>query len=351
MSVNPLGAYAALFDGAVGNVSALGTTITKALPLLIGGVGVTIAYRAGIFNIGVEGQIILGGIFATWVSTKVIGLPSWLHLILALTAGAIGGMTWAFLPGWLKAVRGINEVIVSLLMNFVAALLLSWIVRGPLQEPGQAYAKTAEVAESARLPLLWPELRLHLGFFFALVIIAFGYWLLWRTTLGFRIRYVGVNPRAAEAAGIPVARTMLTAMLLSGSIAGLAGAVHLLGSEYRMLETFLQGAGYDSIAAALVGALHPFGVFVAGFFFGALRAGSNNMQISVGIPVTLLYIIQALIILFILASYHIRYGRRWWYKERATEFVSIKVSHLAETTGVASPVERVTDDGAIESTR
>ncbi|MFN8457065.1 MAG: ABC transporter permease [Anaerolineae bacterium] len=346
MGVNPFDAYVALFDGAIGNVSALGTTIVKALPLLICGVGVTIAYRAGIFNIGVEGQIMLGGIFATWVGTKVSGLPAWLHISLALLAGVAGGMAWALLPGWLKAGRGINEVIVTLLMNFVAALLLSWMVRGPLQEPGQAYAKTAAVAESAQLPLIWPELRLHLGFFLALLIIGLGYWLLWRTTWGFKIRYVGINPRAAEAAGIPVTRTMLTAMLLSGGLAGLAGAVHLLGSEYRMLETFLQGFGYDSIATALVGALHPFGVLVAGFFFGALRAGSNNMQISVGLPVTLLYIIQALIILFILASYHLRFGRQWWQKERVAEFDLLNTQKTESTQST----ERVADDGIIEST-
>ncbi|NPV77345.1 MAG: ABC transporter permease [Anaerolineae bacterium] len=316
MNFNPLLAYQALFESAIGNKSAIGTTIIKSLPLLITGLAVTIAYRTEIFNIGVEGQILVGGIFAIWVGTKVSGLPSFIHIPLCMIAGMAGGMAYALLPAWLKAKRGINEVIVTLLLNYVAALLLSWAVRGPLREPGQLYAKTAEIAETARLPILVPEMRLHPGIFIALILITLGYFFLWHTVPGFNIRFVGANQRAAEAAGINVPKTMMTSFLISGSLAGLAGTLHIIGTEYRMLESFLSGFGYDAIAAALVGQLHPLGVLLGGFFFGALRSGSNGMQISLGIPSTLIYVIQALIILFVLASYHIRFGWRWWKREK-----------------------------------
>lgn len=325
MNFNPLLAYQALFESAIGNKSAIGTTIIKSLPLLITGLAVTIAYRAEIFNIGVEGQILVGGIFAVWVGTKVTGLPSFIHILLCMIAGMIGGMAYAWLPAWLKAKRGINEVIVTLLLNYMAALLLSWAVRGPLREPGQLYAKTAEVAETARLPILVPEMRLHPGIFIALILIALCYFFLWHTVPGFNIRFVGANQRAAEAAGINVSKTMMTSFLISGSLAGLAGTLHIIGTEYRMLESFLSGFGYDAIAAALVGQLHPFGVLLGGFFFGALRSGSNGMQISLGIPSTLIYVIQALIILFVLASYHIRFGWRWWKREKQMDVFKQKI--------------------------
>ncbi|MCX6080305.1 MAG: ABC transporter permease [Chloroflexi bacterium] len=316
LGYNPINTYLALFDGALATPSAIGTTIIKSLPLLIGGLAVTIAYRAQIFNIGVEGQILMGGVFATLVGTSVVGLPAIVHIPLTLLAGMFGGMLWSFIPGWLKAMRGINEVIITLLMNYIAVLLLSWAVRGPLRLQGQEYAKTANILSSAELPILIPQLRLHPGIFIALILLVAGYWFLWHTVTGFNIRFVGANPRAAEASGINVKRTMLTAMLISGSLAGLAGAIHLLGSEHRMLESYLTGYGYDSIATALVGQLHPFGVLVAGFFFGGLRAGSNSMQVLEGIPVTLIYIIQALIILFILSSNFIRFGKHWVKQER-----------------------------------
>jgi simple sugar transport system permease protein len=316
MGYNPVAAYIALVDSAFGSSSAIGTTITKALPLLIAGLGVIIAYRAEIFNIGIEGQILIGGVFAAAVTTTFSGLPPLLHIPLGLVAGVLGGMFYAYLPGWLRAYRGINEVIVTLLLNYVAVLLVSWVVRGPLRAPGQLFAKSANVVEAAQLPMLLPEFRLHPGIFIALILLALGYFYLWRTVSGFNIRFVGANPRAAEAAGVKVPRTIMTAMLVSGGLGGLAGAIHLQGTEQRMLETFLGGYGYDSIAAALVGQLHPAGLLLGGFFFGALRAGSNGMQISVGIPSTLIFVIQGIVIVFVLASYHIRFGWRWWKREK-----------------------------------
>ena len=316
LGFDPLESYIALFQSAFGNKSALGTTIVKSMPLLIGGLAITIAYRAEIFNIGIEGQIAIGGLFATWATTTFSGLPPYLHIPLGLVAGIVGGMLFAFLPGWLKATRGINEVIITLLMNYVALLIVSWAVRGPLRAPDQLFAKSAQVVDAARLPILAPEYRLTPAIFVAVILLVLGYFYLWHTVSGFNIRFVGANPRAAEAAGVNVKRTILWSMLISGGLGGLAGALHLMGTEHRMLETFLVGYGYDSIAAALVGQLHPFGVLLGGVFFGALRSGSNGMQILVGIPSTLIFVIQGIIIVFVLASYHIKFGKRWWKREK-----------------------------------
>lgn len=311
MGFNPLKAYIALYNSAFGGRSAIGTTIERTFPLLIGGLAITIAYRAEIFNIGIEGQIAIGGTFAAMMTTTFTGLPAFLHLPLGIAAGIVGGMIFAFLPAWLKAIRGINEVIVTLLMNYVAALIISWAVRGPLRAPGQLFAKSAPVVDAARLPILNPAYRLSAAIFVALILLVLGYFFLWHTVTGFRIRFVGVNQRAAEAGGVHVPTTILLAMLVSGGLGGMAGALHLQSTEYRMLETFMVGYGYDSIAVALVGQLHPLGVLLGGIFFGALRSGSLGMQIMVGIPSTLVYVIQGIIILFVLASYQVRLtGRR-----------------------------------------
>ena len=315
MGYNPLLAYVALFEGAFGNMSAIGTTINKSLPLIIGGMGVIIAYRAEVFNIGIEGQMIMGGIFSCWVATRISGLPPLLHILLALAAGTAAGMLYALLPAWLKARRNINEVIVTLLLNYVAELILGWAIRGPITEPGQGYARSAEVFTSAQLPILIPAMRFHPGLIIAVFILILGYFFMWHTVPGFNIRYVGANKRAAEAAGISIYKTIMLATLLSGAISGFAGSVHLLGTDHRLFETFLDGFGYDSIAAATVGQLHPLGLFLGGLFFGSLRSGSNNILITLGIPSTLIYVIQAFIILFVLASYRIQLGRGWWKRD------------------------------------
>ena len=315
MGYNPQNAYLALIEGAFGNMSAIGTTISKSLPLIIGGMGVIIAYRAEVFNIGVEGQMIMGGIFTCWVATRITGLPSILHIPLALAAGTTAGSLYALLPAWLKAKRNINEVIVTLLLNYVAELILGWAIRGPLNEPGVGYARSSEVLPSAQLPILIPEMRFHPGLIIAVAVLLLGYFFMWHTVPGFKIRYVGANKRAAEASGVNLYKTIMTATLLSGAISGLAGSVHLLGTDHRLFETFLDGFGYDAIAAATVGQLHPLGLFLGGLFFGSLRSGSNNILIEEGIPSTLIYVIQAFIILFVLASYHVRFGLRWWKRE------------------------------------
>jgi general nucleoside transport system permease protein len=321
MGYNPIDAYYALIESSFGSKSAIGTTIVKSLPLMIGGLAVTIAYRAKIFNIGIEGQIAIGGVFAAWATTTFTGLPSVIHIPLGLAAGIFGGMLYAYLPGWLKARWGVNEVIVTLLLNYVALQLVSWAVRGPLRAPGQLFAKSAKVVENAQLPILLPDYRLNPGIFIALALLVLGYLFLWHTAEGYNIRFVGANPRAAEAAGIKVPKTIILSMLISGGLGGFAGAIHLQGTEHRLLETFMAGYGYDSIATALVGQLHPVGVLFGAFFFGILRSGSFGMQISVGIPSTLIYIIQGITIVFILASQHIRLRDSWLKRKKETNLI------------------------------
>ena len=314
--VNPLEAYAALFRGAFGGLDSIGTTIRKATPLLLTGLAVVLGYRGGVFNIGAEGQLILGAMAATAVGVRFQGAPVWLHVPLCLLAAGLAGGLWAALPGFLKAVRGFNEVITTLMMNYIAVQLLAWTVRQDavhgltwriwqylgLKDGTQPFPRSATIFESAQLPVLWPQMRLNLGAVVAVLAAIFVFILLWRTAFGFGIRTVGSNARAARYAGMKVARTIMTTMLISGMLAGLAGAVEIMGNQGRIIDDFLVNAGYDGIPVALVGQLHPVGALLSALFFGSLRAGSNTMQIAVGVPVSLIYILQALAILFAIAG-------------------------------------------------
>lgn len=298
--VSPVEAYAALFRGAVGTTALLTTTLAKSIPLMLAGLAVTVAYRAALWNVGAEGQLYMGALCAVVIGTR-FQLPGWLHLPLALLAGAGGGLVWGAIPGWLKARRGFNEVIVTILMNYIALWLVSALIHGPLKEPGWNI-QTAAVAATARLPILWPGSRLHLGLLIALALGLIIWTLLTQTTLGFRIRMVGLNPEAARYAGVDVARITILTMSLSGAVAGLAGASEILGTHYRLIEGFSPGYGFDAIAVALVGRLQPLGTILAALLFGALRNGANTMQTAVGLPVVIIYLIQGLMILFMIVG-------------------------------------------------
>lgn len=313
---NPITAYAALFRGAFGGLDSIGTTILKTTPLLLTGLAVVLGYRGGVFNIGAEGQLLIGAMAATAVGIRFEGLTPWLHLPLAIMAAALAGSLWAALPGVLKATRGFNEVITTLMLNYIAAQVLAWAVRKDaivgltwrlwdylgLKDPTQPFPQSAKVFESARLPVLWPDMRLNLGAILAVLLVIAVFILLTRTTLGFALRTVGSNPRAAHYAGIKVPRTVLTTMLISGALAGLAGGFEILGNQYRVIDNFLVNVGFDGIPVALVGQLHPFGALLSALFFGSIRSGANTMQIMVGVPVALIYILQALAILFAIAG-------------------------------------------------
>lgn len=303
--------YLALLTGSVGSINAVSETLTSATPLILAALGLALGFRAGLFNIGAEGQMILGGVAAVTVGFSFAGLPLWLHLPLALVAGAAGGALWAAIAGWLRAATGAHEVILTIMLNLIAARLLTYLLRNPpIQNPERSDPISRAVAESARLPelLYWLDAntRLHAGMFLAIAAVLFVHWLLFRTTLGFEFRASGANPDAARYAGMRAGLTIVLAMAIAGALAGLAGANQVLGVLGRVSPNFTGGIGFDAIAVALLGRSHPAGVLLAGLLFGALQAGGRQMQVSAGVSLDLIAVIQALIIIFIAAPMLLR---------------------------------------------
>lgn len=332
---NVFAAYEALVTGSLGSpteiVQAIGSgdskaitmafqpiseTLLSATPLIFAGLAVALGFRAGLFNIGVEGQLYLGAIFGVYAGFAVTGLPWFLHLPLAIFAAMLGGAIWAFVPGFLKARTGAHEVIVTIMMNYISYQVVFLVLKTPgFQRPGRDDPISQNVLPSATLPPLIPDLRVHFGFILALVAAALVSWLLFRSTKGYEFRAVGLNPGAAKYAGMNIGRTIVLAMVTSGALAGLAGGVEMLGTQGNLTPGFSPGYGFDAIALALLGGSRPLGVVAAAILFGALRAGSTPMQAATGTPVDLVVVIQALIIMFVAAPalvraiYRIRVGR------------------------------------------
>lgn len=307
------GAYSALFRGAVYNYTAdsfvqgirpLTQSLTYATPLIVAGLGLAIAFRSGLFNIGGQGQMLVAAAAAGWVGFAV-DLPAGLHVVVALVAGVAAGALWGALAGVLKATTGAHEVIVTIMLNYVAFYLLSYLLATPglLQAPGSANPKTPPMAETALLPrLLGPSFRLHLGFLLALAAVFLAWWLLERSSLGFSLRAVGENPSAARVAGIDVSRSTVMAMLVSGALVGLAGSTQVLGLITTGFSYDIDaGIGFDAITVALLGGSNPVGVLFAGLLFGGFKAGGSVMQASEGIPIEIVLVVQSLIVLFIAA--------------------------------------------------
>ncbi|MFJ4174556.1 ABC transporter permease [Microbacterium sp. NPDC089696] len=307
------GAYAALFRGSIYNFNAdsfaigirpLTETLKFATPLIAAGLGVGLAFRAGLFNIGGQGQMLMAAAAAGYVATAW-DLPFPLHMIAALVAGVVAGAIWAGIAGLLKARTGAHEVIVTIMLNHIAFYLLAWMLatQGLLQAPGSSNPKTAPMAESAILPpILGPMYKLHLGFLFALVAVAITWWLLERSSLGFRFRAVGENPAAARTAGISVGRMYFTVMLIAGGLVGLAGVSQVLGTEPKGFSGGIDaGIGFDAITVALLGRSRPLGILWAGLLFGAFKTGGFTMQASQGVPIEIVLVVQSLIVLFIAA--------------------------------------------------
>ncbi|GAA4717741.1 hypothetical protein GCM10023216_02280 [Isoptericola chiayiensis] len=308
------GAYSALFQGAVYNFRAdtfaagirpLTQTLNNATPLIAAGLGVAIAFRAGLLNIGGQGQMLMSATAAGWVGFGVTGLPFPLHLILALVAGILAGALWAGIAGLLKARTGAHEVIVTIMLNYVALYLLSYFLATPglMQAPGSANPKTPPTPESAQLPpLLGERYTLHWGFVLALVAVAVVWWILNRSAVGFSYRAVGENPRAARVAGIDVSRSTVSVMLVAGALVGLAGVTQVLGTVTTGFGSDIDaGIGFDAITVALLGNSNPLGVLGAGILFGAFKAGGSAMQAAEGIPIEIVLVVQSLIVLFIAA--------------------------------------------------
>ena len=297
-------AYGALFDGAFGNPTAISETLLSSTPLILAGLSVALAFRAGLFNIGAEGQMIAGMLAASWVGFT-LDLSAVIHLPLTLLAGFAGGAFWGSIAGFLKARTGAHEVITTIMLNFIALNFLTFFLKTPIyQRPGRSDPLSKEVAETARLPS-FGDYRVNWGIVLALVMAFVIWYLIFRTTIGFRFRAVGANPKAAAYAGMGVAGTYIMAMAFAGGLSGLAGTANLVGVVYSMSPGFL-GYGFDAIALALLGRTHPLGVVLAALLFGALRAGALQMQGVAGVGTDIIVVIQALIIMFVAAPALVR---------------------------------------------
>lgn len=309
--------YYALFDTSLGTPQAIGRTLVEATPLAFAGLSVALAFRAGLFNIGGAGQLIIGASCAGWVGFTW-DLPTVIHLPLAVAAGFLGGALWGFIAGFLKARTGAHEVITTIMLNFVALRLLDYALRSDaFQRSGRDDPISEPVAETARLPeLSFGDLTVHAGLLLALAAAWGVWWLLGRSTVGFRMRAVGANPFASRYAGMNVGRTYMLAMFLAGGLAGMAGTSNLLGRpSFSLTGGYYNFLGFEGIAVALLGRASPVGVLASAFLFGLLRAGSTGMQAETSTPVDIIAVIQALIIMFVAAPalvraiYRVRAGR------------------------------------------
>lgn len=322
-------AYTAMFLGAFGNpveifkqigiwiktgeskqllaaIRPFSDSLVVSVPYVLAGLGVAVGFQCNLFNIGAEGQLFIGGLATAFVGYAVHGLPWFIHAPLALLAGALAAGIWGFIPGILKARFGAHEVINTIMMNYIAFRLTDYLLSGPMMSQG-GIPVTPNVLPTATLATLFPSpVRLHWGFFIALALAGVVYWLLYKTTFGMEIRMVGANPKAARYAGITVTKTMALTMAISAALCGLAGSVHLLGVDHRMVRAFSPGYGFDALALALLGNSNPLGVVLASLLFGFLRGGAARMQSVAGTPVEIIRIIQGLVIVFVAAPEIIR---------------------------------------------
>jgi simple sugar transport system permease protein len=285
----------------------LSESVLSMTPLVLTGLSVALAFRAGLFNIGGEGQLQMGALAAVFVGFSFQGLPWFIHLPLALLAALAGGALWGLIPAVLKARTGAHEVITTIMLNFVAVQLVFFSLRSPLfQRPGRSDPISKVIEPSAELPLLVEGLRAHWGIVLALIAAIFVSWLLFRSTKGFEFRAVGLNPIAARYAGMGIGGTIVASMMIAGALSGLGGGVIVLGTVHNLIPALGGGAGFDGIAIALLGRSRPAGVVAAAFLMGALRAGSTPMQVATGTPSYLVTVIQALIIMFVAAPALVR---------------------------------------------
>ncbi len=320
-------AYFALFTGSLGNPATISEafrsgddaairsavnpfleSLVKSTPYIFAGLACALAFRAGLFNIGVEGQLFMGAAAATYVGYAITGLPAYIHMPLAILAGALGGAIWGAIPGLLKALTGGNEVINCIMMNYIAYRLTTYLLTGPMTRPGGGGMPLSPVIEkSAQIPQFFGNpIRFHLGFFIALGFAVLVWWLLFKTTWGLNLRTVGTNPRAAKYAGLSITKTTIIGMALSGALAGLAGANEILAVNRSMAIGLSSGYGFDSIALALLGNTHPVGVVLAALLFGILKNGATRMMVVSSIPIDIVTVIQAIILIFIAAPAIIR---------------------------------------------
>lgn len=306
---SPLEAYGAMAKGAFGSSYNLAQTLGTTIPLIFSGLAMAVAARVGVFNIGIEGQMLVGSFVAALVGHYVTGLPAVLHLPLAILSGAASGGLWALIAAWLKNRLKINEVILTIMLNYVAMYLVSYLVTNPFHAAGNV-VRTENVQETARLTTLVAHTRLYTGIFLAVITAVVLYLVLMKTKFGYELRATGSNAKAAESAGISTKKYILWAMFLSGAFAGLGGAGEVLGYWGYYIPSMTSGYGFDGIAIATMGRNNPFGTVISAFLFGALRNGSTGMNRSTNIPGELIQVLQALVILFVSTPGIIRYIRK-----------------------------------------
>ncbi|MEX2180608.1 MAG: ABC transporter permease [Gemmatimonadaceae bacterium] len=297
-------ALVALWDGAFGSAFAFwSATLVRATPLLFVGLAVAVAFRAGVLNIGAEGQLLIGAVFASAVALALSGAPRVVMIPLMLAGGMAGGALWSGIAAVLRRRFGVLEVISTIMLNFVALAVVSWVVRGPLQEPTRIYPQTVTFVEAARWPFLVPGQRLHLGFVLGIIAALALWFVLARTAAGFRVRAVGAGPRAAQSAGgVDADRLTFRVFLLSGALAGAAGASEVGGVTWALYEGLSPGYGYTAIAVALLARLDPRAVIASAILFGALEAGGAGMQRDAGVPAVAVQVVIAMILLAVLAA-------------------------------------------------
>ena len=296
---NPIVAYTALFHESITTYFGFGNTLTKMTPLLFTSLGVLVALKGGQFNIGGEGQIYLGALGSSLIGLLIPELPAFIHISLALFVGFVFGAIWGLIPGYLKAVKGVNEVITTLLLNYIAINLISYLVQNPLKAENAPSPYSELIAETAKLPIILPQSLAHAGILLALITSIILWILLEKTPIGYQIKTVGLNPIAARYAKISVEKTIILVMSLAGGLAGLAGSCEVMGLKYRLFEQVSPGYGFDAIAIAFLSRGNIWGLVLTSLFFASLRSGANIMQRSAGVPVTVVYAIQGFTVLFI----------------------------------------------------
>ncbi|MGI8872057.1 MAG: ABC transporter permease [Candidatus Limnocylindria bacterium] len=300
----PLSAYAALVSGAFGSPDALVQTVVSATPLILAGLAVGIGFKAGLFNIGGQGQFLVGAVAAAAVGAAVSTAGGVVAIPLALLAGVVAGAAYGFIPGFLKAYTGAHEVVTTIMLNYVAIQMVGYLITGPLRAQGATFARSPSVGNAA-LPVLFGS-NGHLGVLFAVIAVPIAWWLLFRTTIGFEVRTVGASPDAARYAGMRPRLVMMLTLSFGGLFAGLAGAGEILGISGYMPAGYSTNVGFDGITVALLGRANPIGILLSGLLLGAMRAGSNLMQIQAGVPVQVIDVLQGVILFFLAAELLVR---------------------------------------------
>lgn len=320
-NVNPLVAFKALFKGALGSKTAISETLSVATPLILAGLGFAFGQRCMVFNIGAEGQIYMGALGAALTALFMPELPKAFALLLIIVAGIVFGMLWILIPAVLRACYGINEIVTTVMLNQVAIYFVSFLVRNPLKDPIGPLPQTPMFPESFRYPILLSGSKIHFGLVIAVVAVVVVWFILHRTTFGLQTLIVGESPKAAEYAGISVSKTIIGALLVSGGLAGLAGAGEVCGIHYRLLDHISAEYGYMAIVVALLGKGNPLGVLVSAILFAVLLVGANAMQRTVGTPIALAYIVQAVTVLFFISSEYL-VPKLMQKRKKASELVS-----------------------------